>query len=192
MRTSFVLSAALLLSPLRASAQVRAASQQSDEYGAAVAASLKIKTDAPGTLRQLREMPVEFAGVTKVIGYADEVGARFYAEQDASGALARKKAYWGAHARALGRRLAAIGGDELSRDYKIQANGEGRWRARTFGDSLAGARQTLMQEAEKNALIAHLGRVEAVLADIAADEKGADSGQALLDRKIVLFERLGR
>jgi hypothetical protein len=191
MRKLLVLSS-LILAPLSAPAQAPAAAQQPDEYGAAVAASLKIKAGAPGTLRQLREMPVEFAGVTKVIGYADEVGARYFAEPDASAALAHKKAYWRAHARTLGRRLATLGGDELNRQYHIHAQGERPWRARTFGDSIAGARQALMAQAEKNALIAHLGRVESVLADIEADEKGADSGQALIDRKTVLFERLAR
>lgn len=189
MRTSFVLSAALLLSPLCASAQVRAATQQSDEYGAAVAASQKIKTHAPETLRQLREMPVEFAGVTKVIGYADEVGARYFSASDASGALAHKKAYWRAHARALGSRLAAVTAQEASERQRVDREG---WRPGTFGDSLKHARTGLLLGAEKDALAKHLGRVEAVLADIAADEAGADSGQALIDRKVVLFETLAR
>jgi hypothetical protein len=191
MRTFLVFSS-LLLAPLSASAQASAGAQQPDEYGAAVAASLRVKSGAPGVLKELRAVPVEAAGILKVMGYADETGARFYAQPDAAAALAHKRAYWGAHARVLGRRLATLGGDELNRQFHVHPQGEGRWRARTFGDSLAGARQALLEEAEKNALIAHLSRVEAVLADIAADEAGADSGQALIDRKRVLFERLAR
>lgn len=163
-----------------------------DPLDAALAASAKIKTTAPGLKESLRTMPVEFAMVAKLAGYADEVGAVFYAREDVAGALAHKKAYWSAHAKALGRRLGELAGDDLTRNNHIQAHGDGRWRPNTFGESLAGARQSLLAQAERNAVVAALGRVEAVLSDIEADMKGADSGQALLDRKNALMERLSR
>ena len=159
---------------------------------AALAASAKIKTTAPSLKESLRSMPVEFAQISKLAGYAEEVGAVFYARADVAGALAHKKAYWSAHAKALGRRLGELAGDDLSRDYRIQPHGDGRWRPNTFGDSLAGVRQSLLAQAERDAVVAALGRVEAVLADVEADLKGEDSGQALLDRKKVLVERLSR
>ena len=190
MRNLLLLSC-LCLAPTTALANAAAAATV-DPLDAALAASAKIKATAADLKETLRDLPVEFAAVTKLAGYAGEVGATFYAREDVAGALAHKKAYWGAHAKALGRRLGELAGDELSRNYRIQPHGEGRWRPSTFGDSLAGVRQSLLAQAERDAVVAALGRVEAVLADIEADLQGKDSGQALLDRKKALAERLSR
>lgn len=184
MRKLLVLSC-LTLAPLSASAQL--AAKPVDAYDAAVAAARKLKDAAPATLETLRAMPVEFAGITKVAGYAGEVPNTIH-EPDLAATLAAKRAYWAGHARALGRRLADLGGDELRHEFHIQPRGETRALAEAFRRS----RRSMLAQAEKDAVIAALGRVESVLADIAADEKGEDSGQALIDRKLALFEKLKR
>lgn len=187
MRTLLALS---LLVPLTASAQVVAPAPAAavDPYDAAMGASQKLKDLASESLERLRAMPVEFAGVTKVLGYAGEV-PNSHRIPDLAPTLAAKKAYWSAHARALGARLSVLQAEEAAQRQRVLSEG---WRPGAFGDSLKHARAGFLLGAEKNAVAAALARVEAVLADIAADEKGADSGQALIDRKIVLFETLRR
>lgn len=183
MRNLLVLSC-LALAPLSASAQVPAAV---DPYDAAVAASRKLKDGAPATLETLRTMPVELAGVTKVTGYAGEV-PNSIREPGLAATLAVKRAYWTGHAHALGARLASLAvHEQAQRRDALRAGLE----LAPISDSFRILRGMIV-DAEKDAVTGHLGRVEAVLADIAADEKGEDGGQALIDRKVALFEKLRR
>lgn len=204
MRTALPLLALLLAAPAAAgfidpTRIAAAAPAPADEYADALAASRKVKDAAPATLSQLRRVPVEFAKVTWVVGYADELGAPCFRGrlEDAQAAIAHKKAYWQVHARALGRRLDEIAAEKAaqSRSYRERMNdlGDGSFDRRLgLHESARMIQSDLALDGEKLAVTAALSRVEAVLADIAADEKGADSGQALIDRKVALFETLRR
>lgn len=182
-------SAAAILDPTRVAVTAPA---PANDYSAALDAARKLKEAAAESRVRARSMPVEFAPVLRAAGYAGELPEAL--RSDLAAAAAFKRTYWTQHRHALGKRLGEIAAEE----------GRQRWdHIDNLGDSsfdrrLAlqeGARmfqQNLLLHAEKNAVSGALGRVEAVLADIEADASGRDSGQALIDRKIVLFERLAR
>jgi hypothetical protein len=162
--------------------------------GTARAAVARLRAGAPEAAVRIESVPIEFARVLSVMGYAGEAPKGF---EDAAAALNYKTSYWSAHRTALRQRLAGIPQDERENregtKARLDSLGDSHFDFQlSLEESTRGGSALARLSAEKLGIESDLQCVDAVLKDIQADQAGTDQPERILRRKAALMRSMAK
>lgn len=189
------LASAQILQPTKLSAGAAAAGAEASPLATARAAVARVRSGAPEAARSFESVPVEFARVLFVVGYAGEVPKGI--GPDSVAALNFKASYWSAQRTALQRRLVEIPRDERENREGVNARLDGLGNTRfdlklSMEESARGGAELARLSSEKINVESDLRCVDAILSDVKADQAGIDGSEQILRRKAALMRSLGR
>lgn len=189
------LASAQIADPTKTSPSGAGAETVDGDVASARAAAARLRSGASEAAVRVQSVPVEFAPILRVMGYAGEVAPGL--DVDPAAALSFKASYWSRQRAALVRRAAALAArertDREDSDSRVRALGDSRFdRGLALEEVVRASEESAHRQSERQEIESSLRRIDAVLADIKADQAGADDGQGLIARKAALMRRLSR